>query len=793
MFLLRVYTLKYASLYIEITGGENGSSEELLALDGYSFSLAVQEENNESILHEVYNSGTISANGQTKVIIDKPLKDYIDITNVTYVKASVTAINVAGGRTVKDTSTGGVGQENLYQDILDDKTPPVCVKIQGEAATNSWISASTRNNTSRSITVECDDQNGSGCIRENFTRTWPDDYQADAEYAYVQIEDNAGNKNVDDIYLSDPCSQTFSNDKCRVLVNVDKTYPQISVQAFKRKADGSSEGGNVIKSGAVTTSGGGKTAETKTLSYDKYNNSHNNWLNLANYPNGIIYQITLTDTIHLDSWTWVTNKTGVEKRDDAKFTQNRTDTNSEVKSGNATNVDMTQYNCGSRQEVITVALIDEGMRRGVFTVKDKAGNTTTMIIEAYIDHTKPTCEVSVTGTNGDHDWFKEKNATLSMTKSDKGGSKVNRYGLTSSATTTYNSLTSGSQGNTEATGIVWHGYVEDTAGNANTCVSRNFKVDKNAPACTISLDGTKGSNNWYKKENVNLTLDPTDTGKSGVDSYKLTTSTTPSYSTGNSAKTGTQSADTSSVTWHGYVKDGAGNVGSCRKTFKLDKTKPTCEVGSYSHQCTTDGVSATVSCSDALSGVSRCAGSNKSSKPKNTSTNKTGIKGNDSYTVVDAAGNENTCSAVVYSQQQTRYRRRDYTCIRCANAGCQSSHRTCTCPPYWNDDNANIGGCWRRVNKRNRNHCEVDCGNACMIDEVLNRYYCIETTDATCTNVCDLYYQSCGSCGDTVGSWGSWSSWSNGGCTQEYTPAKSYHVKKECGSRTLYRHKTNDC
>ena len=111
------------------------------------------------------------------------------------------------------------------------------------------------------------------------------------------------------------------------------------------------------------------------------------------------------------------------------------------------------------------------------------------------------------------------------------------------------------------------------AGNIGTCNTGIVKVDTTAPTCTISAEGTEGTNGWFKS-NATLKIIPSDTGGSTVDSHDLTTSTTASYK-------GTTTAiqtNTTGTTWYGYVKDKAGNIGSCSKQVQVDTSVPNCTI-----------------------------------------------------------------------------------------------------------------------------------------------------------------------------------------------------------------------
>ena len=122
--------------------------------------------------------------------------------------------------------------------------------------------------------------------------------------------------------------------------------------------------------------------------------------------------------------------------------------------------------------------------------------------------------------------------------------------------------------------------VKDNIGNTRDC-SYNVatKVDKTAPTCEITVDASskKGNNNWYIG-NVKLLLSTND-NLSGVSEYGITTSPNPEY---NGSKTATLTNDTDSngITYYGYVKDRAGNTGSCKITVKRLTQTPSCTLAS---------------------------------------------------------------------------------------------------------------------------------------------------------------------------------------------------------------------
>ena len=211
----------------------------------------------------------------------------------------------------------------------------------------------------------------------------------------ITAEDNAGNKSIGDGYLtaSNPCeSSVFVENSCRVRVNVDTTYPSVdvdSVGAYERTS------GNERASGAVnllsSTSVKKDSANEYTIAANSYTNSDlqskSYWFN-ESFNEGVLYEITLKDNIHLDSWKWETNAPYYAENKSNGYQAFRSGSVGENSSGTIPS-DMTHSNCGTLSYTISVYLKDEGYRRGRLTISDKAGNKTTLIIEAKIDRTPP--------------------------------------------------------------------------------------------------------------------------------------------------------------------------------------------------------------------------------------------------------------------------------------------------------------------------------------------------------------------------------------------------------------------
>ena len=137
---------------------------------------------------------------------------------------------------------------------------------------------------------------------------------------------------------------------------------------------------------------------------------------------------------------------------------------------------------GCARDTFTKTFEDDA-KEGYIEIKDKAGNKTRCEVDVYIDKTPPnSCSVTHSARRGLGQWYVE-NATVTLTSGDVlSGVKYNSLTTSSSKPTSddqYNGLITGIQ--TDTTGIVWYGYVEDYAGNTSDCVSTTMKVDTVAP------------------------------------------------------------------------------------------------------------------------------------------------------------------------------------------------------------------------------------------------------------------------------------------------------------------------
>jgi len=269
----------------------------------------------------------------------------------------------------------------------------------------------------------------------------------------------------------------------------------------------------------------------------------------------------------------------------------------------------------------------------------------------------------------------------------------------------------------------------DSNGNiGKTSSAYNIKIDSTPPTATIYVTrGTMGNNNYYKSATVELGLkdindvvgtDPD--ALSGIKYYTIDMSQIPArtVTSDNHGKiTGTQSADTNSVTWYVFVEDNAQNAAIYSVTFKKDSTAPyaTWNPSSTNHD-NSDGITVNVVCKDDTSGPIANSKTQNIASP----TSSSGVK--ISITCEDKAGNTATLS-------QTYKVRKHYSnnCSKCGEETCTSSsccgtHR-CNC-------STSCDTCHRCAHNDNGYSCsdfvayDCDCVTTC------------QSCASTCTSEC---------------------------------------------------------
>ena len=277
-------------------------------------------------------------------------------------------------------------------------------------------------------------------------------------------------------------------------------------------------------------------------------------------------------------------------------------------------------------------------------VKAESGRTGSCNKTVKVDKHDPECNITAPNPDGNNNWYKG-NVTLTLNTTKKISNIVG-YDITTSTTTSYNKATSKTQ-STDTAGTTYYGYVKAESGRTGSC-NKTVKVDKQDPICTITAPAVDGNNGWYR-ENVTLTLNETPKTSSIV-GRDITTSSSATYS-GNRSKT--QTTDTNSTTYYGYVKADSGRTGTCNKTIKKDNTKPTCSVtatpigsvaGGYFSSPVIMSLSTNAGGGSAIDSYDLTTSSSPSYNKRSTATHNS--TGNPTYYgyVRDQAGNTNNCS-----------------------------------------------------------------------------------------------------------------------------------------------------
>lgn len=389
---------------------------------------------------------------------------------------------------------------------------------------------------------------------------------------------------------------------------------------------------------------------------------------------------------------------------------NNSDSASNVK---VSNINIKNSNFSKESILGRTHILDTDSITYVGYVEDEAGNFSTCEITFKKDSEKPTCTKS-----GDSLTWSNQNRNIKYGCSDKlSGCSIKYNG----GTITFDYTT---QNATIPTYII-----KDNAGNTTTCEERvaNVYVDKTNPKCTSSGDSTTWTN---RNRTIEYGCSDSESGcdnnsnKSILFSSTIKTATIPSY----------------------IIKDRAGNTTTCESrtaNVYVDKTKPICNYEKVTNYEET-GVNVKIDCTDEESGCVTAT-----SREYN-------LKENKSFTIIDNAGNENTCDIEVIKQIM----RSDATCIKysvCSDSSCGQEQYDCSeCKTGKNTCVAGyIYGSWgtcsltkKECNSLEGVECEA-CGN--------NGYYharsktldpCLNGSN-TCKYGCSTKNKSCraASCG----------------------------------------------
>ena len=494
---------------------------------------------------EVISSGSIEANYKEKITIKLDLNKYTPGT----IKIKVGATNINGFSQTETKSTD-----------YADTQPPTCIIKDEDKQENPkpWI------NQARKITVGCDDGNGSGCTRSEYTKT----FNNSTNIGIITIKDEAGNTT-----------------NCKVSVNVDKAKPTITIKAYQRTSTGGKTG-----SAVATVKVNNKTS---TATMDTYSNTTNKWLNKADYPYGVYYEVTYSDNLALATRQWNYNALNLTSSDPKVNT---------ITSGQgAVSISGTS---GSQD----VSLSGEGYRKAYYEVKDQAGNTSRINITAPIDRTAPvspsinmykwasngTRPTSPTGlTIYENNTWSNKSVYTTASGSTDTTSGLDTYQYTTTGATANDTSKTGQTRSIEAEGTSTIKYRAcDKAGNCSAyTAAKTIKLDKTAPTTpTVNMykwtnnstrpTSTSGltsyTNNTWSNRNVYTTASGSTDTISGLDTYQYTTTGTTANDTNKPGQTRSIEAEgTSTIKYRACDKAGNCSAYTTAKIIKLDKTAPT--------------------------------------------------------------------------------------------------------------------------------------------------------------------------------------------------------------------------
>jgi len=653
-----------------------GHKTEDIPIDGYSYAI---ESVDKTGRRTIYDSGSLSANRNTEVEVFFDLKDYVDLADGTDFYLKVFVRNIHGGIYEIDSLIESPGSRGSYK----DNTAPNCASIQNQAAEGEWINKNSAVQE-RTITVYCEDGDGSGCVRDTFSRTWPSTHQKSAEFGYVQIRDNAGNYNPDPSrvlhgdYLSSTCDPNdfYSNHECCVRVNVDLVSPSVYVVGYKAKADGKETGEPIYSQSDIETYE--ESPDTYYISSTKFSRNVDGWLNHKNYPDGVVFKVNMSDDIGIASYKWETNPSEIKDPNDPNTKI--------VAMGNPDSLEWTFDNRNRKKEAknIYVGFSENGIRKGVLSVTDIAGNTTTYIIETNVakDDICIGCGTGTTSGKVKADLLLNKfagpdNKNLGEVYEPKTWSNLSVIASPSPEVAEFVEETYGSyfyysvkldqerndgfkdtgamrtrnslyyfDNSLEATSNgknVIKLTACDQAGNCEESDEYEVWIDTVAPECIIESKTSKGQDyydgHWLKKGiNAKVTASCSDV-KYKNRNYTISDCIEPlsfSYEYKNNINTMYAGAKGANKNDNGSVSDLAGNVTKCTGNIevKIDHDDPTCTTTATNGSSTYNGnwingsatnttVTVTNACSDPFSGCMVATKTSASYKPNTTKANAT--------------------------------------------------------------------------------------------------------------------------------------------------------------------------
>ena len=431
--------------------------------------------------------------------------------------------------------------------------------------------------------------------------------------------------------------------------------------------------------------------------------------------------------------------------------------------------------------------------------EDNAGNiSNTYKLEFDVnnkDDVTPGCEILFHGTEGNHGWYIS-NVTPGAQNNPKASISGVNIGISKNATPVYSVFakydtqtevqTNAVNTNTTKSGIRYYCFAKSLAGKT-AVANRVLKIDKTPPTLELSVNNL---NTYTKNKAVRVVISDALSGINKESNIRFGLSQSSGAQPGNWIDltiNGTEGGATATLDFNStfevtgeyyvwidasQVTDYAGNHLAqnyyVSALGKYDNTPPSCEISNVSNQCTTGGISCTVTCSDDDSGIGSCPG------------NQSGLQSSTTFSASDNAGNISYCRIIIESTTQYR----EAYCStgnRCSDAGCEEytttrycvANKSTDCPsgtPYDVYTSSGLG-------------CTIIASHS----GVGQMNYAVEE----CTS-CSLYNRSINTCGcETWGTWTAWENTAKQGCTLNNCKSESrvvYHSGGTCNEEKYSGH-----
>lgn len=428
--------VKTASFSLEIYGSSARRSD--ITIESYSYTIYAKKANDTKYT-EYYTSGNISGKKQPSITVNNiKLRNYLDITKSTKVRVKVIARNNLGNT---ETVTKTTSAEGFKDDVAPSSEECKNI-IHGQSTGNSdWVNKADVNaGRKRTIEMDCNDREGSGCVRDKFIKSWPTKNEKSIRTSTIEAEDNSGNKTT-----------------CQVLVNVDTIAPTVKVTAK-----------DIKNNKVLFTQRAAVDGANITIDANSYIGVVGGWLNKSVAPEGVKYIFEISDDLELKNYKWQYNNSSLPA-------------NSTQASITTIKGESTQNLANKKTHNAELTLTGNGMRYAKLTAVDIAGNTTSVNIYLNLDNQSPICTPQIKDLKGNAytpgRWLKKgEGVNIYGICSDTGGSLC-KGNLTPK---TYNTDMEASVG-WDATDLVY-----DNAGNSASC-EKKYQVNIDTIPPTLSL------------------------------------------------------------------------------------------------------------------------------------------------------------------------------------------------------------------------------------------------------------------------------------------------------------------